>query len=81
MPRNFADFAFSHGLALKRPPRQLRFGGGVQACLGTWLARLTIEEAVRCVAEMAPVLTMPPTDVGWTHVLGQYPERLPVAVH
>ena len=37
-------------------PRLLSFGGGPHYCLGAALARMTIEEAVRGVAELAPVL-------------------------
>ncbi len=61
-------------------PRMLTFGGGVHACLGTWLARLTLEEMVRAVADLAPTLTRPKADIPWTRVLGENPERLPVAV-
>jgi cytochrome P450 len=75
-----ADTFDPHRFASPEAPRQITFGGGVHACLGTWLARLTIEEAVRGVVDMAPTLMLAPPDIGWTQVLGQNPERLPVAV-
>lgn len=70
-PRRFTD---------PDAPRMLTFGGGVHACLGTWLARLTLEEMVRAVADLSPTLNRPKADIPWTRVLGEYPERLPVAV-
>ena len=70
-PRRFTD---------PDAPRLLTFGGGVHACFGTWLARLTLEEMARAVADLAPTLTTPKADIPWTRVLGENPERLPVAV-
>jgi cytochrome P450 len=70
-----------HRFAAPDAPRLLTFGAGTHACLGTWLARLTLEEAVRGVAEMAPSLAEPAAEIEWVQVLGANPVRLPVAVH
>jgi cytochrome P450 len=62
-------------------PKLLTFGGGRHACLGTWLARLTLEETVRGVADIAPTLTTAPADIQWVQVLGVNPGSLPVSAH
>ena len=69
-----------HRFATPDAPKLLTFGAGTHACLGTWLARLTLEEAVRGVAEMAPTLTEAAPEIEWVQVLGANPSRLPVAV-
>jgi cytochrome P450 len=61
-------------------PKLLTFGGGPHHCLGAWLARLTLEETVRGVAALGPVLTTPPDEIEWTQSLGSSPARLQVAV-
>ena len=61
-------------------PRLLSFGGGPHYCLGASLARMTLEETVRGVAERAPVLTADPDSIEWIQSLGRTPARLPVAV-
>lgn len=62
-------------------PRLLTFGAGPHACLGTWLARLTLEETVRAVADLAPTLSVALADIKWVQVLGANPDRLPVMLH
>jgi cytochrome P450 len=62
-------------------PKLLTFGGGPHACLGSWLARLTLEETIRGVAGLTPALTVAPTDIEWVQVLGVNPGRLPVVAH
>jgi len=56
------------------PPRLLTFGGGPHACLGSWLARLTLEETIRGVADLTPTLTIAPVDIQWMQVLGVNPD-------
>lgn len=58
----------------------LTFGGGPHACLGTRLARVTLEEVVRSVASPTPMLAVAPANIRWVQVLGVNPERLPVTV-
>jgi cytochrome P450 len=62
-------------------PKLLTFGAGTHACLGTWLARLTLEEVIRGVAELEPRLTVPAEEIAWVQSLGANPGRLPVMVH
>ncbi len=61
-------------------PRLLSFGGGAHYCLGAALARTTLEEAVRGVAELSPTLAVDPDGVEWSQVLGRSPARLPVNI-
>ena len=61
-------------------PKLLTFGGGAHFCLGTWLARLVLEEVIRGVAELSPRLTVAPETIEWVSPLGQNPARLPVSV-
>ena len=53
---------------------------GPHYCLGAALARLTLEESVRGVADLAPALTAVADDIEWAQVLGRSPAHLPVAV-
>jgi cytochrome P450 len=61
-------------------PRLFSFGGGPHYCLGAALARMTLEESVRGVAELAPRLAADPDSIAWCQVLGQSPASLPVAL-
>ena len=61
-------------------PRLLSFGGGPHYCLGAALARTTLEESVRGVAELAPTLAADPESIEWSQVLGRSPARLPVTI-
>ena len=61
-------------------PRLLSFGGGPHYCLGAALARTTLEESVRGVAEIAPQLNAEPDSLEWSQVLGRSPARLPVTI-
>jgi cytochrome P450 len=61
-------------------PRLLSFGGGPHYCLGAALARMTLEESVRRVAELAPALAADPESLEWSQVLGRSPARLPVTI-
>jgi cytochrome P450 len=70
-PRRFTD---------PSAPRLLAFGGGPHYCLGAALARMTIEEVVRAIAELAPKLTIDPESIEWVQVLGVAPAQLPVAL-
>jgi len=70
-PRRFAE---------DDAPKLLTFGGGPHHCLGAWLARLTLAETVRGVAELAPSLAEPAEAIPWTTKLGVCPARLPVNV-
>ena len=61
-------------------PRLLSFGGGPHYCLGAALARTTLEEVVRGVAEAAPRLAVDPESIEWAQVLGRSPVTLPVTL-
>jgi cytochrome P450 len=61
-------------------PRLFSFGGGPHYCLGAALARMTLEESVRGVAELAPTLSVDPESIAWRQVLGHSPARLLVTV-
>jgi cytochrome P450 len=62
-------------------PKLLNFGAGTHYCLGTALAKLAVEEAVRAVLSSEPALhlTEDPGDIPWRQVLGRSPARLLVA--
>jgi hypothetical protein len=73
------DSFVARRFAEPEPPRLLSFGGGPHYCLGAALARLTLEESVRAVAELAPSLRAAPDDIEWVQVLGRSPAHLPIA--
>jgi cytochrome P450 len=75
-----ADSFVPQRFAERGTPPLLSFGGGPHFCLGAALARMTLEETVRGVAELAPSLRVDPADIEWIQVLGRSPTRLPVAV-
>jgi cytochrome P450 len=60
----------------------LNFGAGTHYCLGTALAKMAVEEAVRAVLAADPPLhlTEDPAEIPWRQVLGRSPARLLVAV-
>jgi cytochrome P450 len=59
----------------------LNFGAGTHYCLGTALAKIAVEEAVRAVIAADPPLhlTEDPADIPWRQVLGRSPARLRVS--
>jgi cytochrome P450 len=59
----------------------LNFGAGTHYCLGTALAKIAVEEAVRAVIAADPPLrlTENPADIPWRQVLGRSPARLLVS--
>jgi cytochrome P450 len=59
----------------------LSFGAGTHYCLGTALARIAVEEAVRAVLAADPALrlTEDPAEIPWRQVLGRSPSRLLVS--
>ena len=60
-------------------PRLLSFGSGPHYCLGAALARLTVEESVRCLVALGPFeVARDPSTLPWRAVLGRAPERVPV---
>ncbi len=56
----------------------LNFGAGTHYCLGTALAKIAVEEAVRAVLAADPPLhlTEDPAEIPWRQVLGRSPARL-----
>ncbi|MGE5694704.1 MAG: cytochrome P450 [Candidatus Sericytochromatia bacterium] len=62
-------------------PRLLNFGAGTHYCLGTALAKIAVEEALRAVIAADPPLrlTEDPADIPWRQVLGRSPARLLVS--
>lgn len=71
VPRRFAE---------PDAPRLFSFGAGPHYCLGAALARMTLEESVRGVAELAPTLSADPETLPWCQVLGSSPATLPVTL-
>lgn len=61
-------------------PKMLSFGAGGHFCLGAWLARMTLEEAVRGVSQHAPTLAVEVDTLEWIAPLGAYPKSLPVTM-
>jgi len=61
----------------------LNFGAGTHYCLGTALAKMAVEEAVRAVLAADPPLhlTEDPADIPWRQVLGRSPARLLVTAN
>ena len=62
-------------------PKLLNFGAGTHYCLGTALAKIAVEEAVRAVLAADPPLRLneDPAEIPWRHVLGRSPARLIVS--
>ena len=75
-----ADSFVPQRFASPSAPRLLSFGGGPHYCLGAALARMTLEEVVRGVGELAPTLRVDADAIEWVQSLGRSPARLPVAV-
>ena len=57
-------------------PRLLAFGAGPHFCLGTALAKITVEEIMRAALEADLRLADVDQDVAWRVVLGRSPSRL-----
>jgi cytochrome P450 len=59
----------------------LNFGAGTHYCLGTALAKIAVEEALRAVLAFEPSLhlTEDPAEIPWRQVLGRSPARLTVS--
>jgi cytochrome P450 len=76
-PRAFGD-ADRFAIDARRDASQLTFGGGMHFCLGAWVARAEIAEALPVLAARLrpPVVT---GEVAWRPALGIFgPESLPV---
>ena len=59
----------------------LSFGAGAHYCLGTSLAKLTMEQSVAALASARPVEpTLDPWTLPWRCVLGRSPTTMPVSV-
>lgn len=61
-------------------PKLLSFGTGPHFCLGTNLARMTLEETLRGTMLRPIELLCAPEDIEWQQVLGRSPVSLPVRV-
>ena len=61
-------------------PRLLVFGAGPHFCLGTALAKVTVEEIVRAALDADPAIRLADADaeIPWRVVLGRSPSRLQV---
>lgn len=59
-------------------PKMMTFGGGAHFCLGAWLARLTLEEALRAVLAARPRLVSDADDLQWISATGANPVSIPV---
>jgi cytochrome P450 len=59
-------------------PKLVNFGAGTHYCLGTALAKVSVQECVRAVMAADPPLraTEDPADTPWRRVLGRSPSRL-----
>ena len=60
-------------------PKMMTFGGGAHFCLGAWLARLTLEEALRAVIAAKPRLVGDADDIEWISTTGANPVSIPVS--
>jgi hypothetical protein len=54
--------------------------GSEDAVAAGLVARMTLEESVRGVAELAPTLAADPETIEWCQVLGSSPSVLPVSL-
>jgi cytochrome P450 len=61
-------------------PKVMSCGAGGHFCLGTWLARMTLEEDVRGVCHLGPTLDADVHSLEWIAPLGSYPASLPVTL-
>jgi cytochrome P450 len=61
-----------------KTPKMMTFGGGAHFCLGAWLARLTLEEALRAVIAAKPRLVGDADDLEWMSATGANPVSIPV---
>ncbi|HTU36409.1 MAG TPA: cytochrome P450 [Acidimicrobiales bacterium] len=61
-------------------PRLLSFGTGPHFCLGTNLARMTLEETLQGTLLRPIELLCAPEDIKWQQVLGRSPVSLPVTI-
>ncbi len=59
-------------------PKLLSFGSGPHFCLGTHLARMTLEETLRGAMARPIELVAAPEEIEWRQVLGRSPASLPV---
>ena len=61
-------------------PKMMSFGAGSHFCLGAWLARMTLEEVVRGITHLGPILAADVDTLEWIAPLGAYPKSLPVTL-
>lgn len=75
-PERFDPGRFARPDTAKLP----NFGAGTHYCLGTALAKLSVEESLRAVLAANPPLrlSVPPETIPWRQVLGRSPARLDV---
>lgn len=76
-PERFDPDRFTRPDAARLP----NFGAGIHYCLGTSLAKVAVEEALRAVLGADPPLrlTEDPAEIPWRQVLGRSPARLIVS--
>ena len=59
-------------------PKPLSFGTGSHFCLGSHMARMTLDEVTLGLARHPVALALDPADVEWRQVLGRSPVALDV---